>query len=81
MLNMNDNYNNIKHIYTSKNSKVYTAVNKLTDKPVVLKSVNESMVDEYGFAKLQNEYNILSKIRVNLCRKQLIIQKLAIVII
>lgn len=63
MFNANENYNNIKRIYTSKNSNVYTAVNKLTGNPVVLKTVNESIVDEYGFAKLQNEYNILSKIK------------------
>lgn len=60
---MNDNYNNIKHIYNSKNSNVYTAINKLTGKTVVLKTINEIIVSEYGVAKLQNEYNILSKIK------------------
>ncbi|MGE5627361.1 MAG: diguanylate cyclase domain-containing protein [Solirubrobacterales bacterium] len=60
---MSDNYTNIKHIYTSRNSNIFTAVNKLTGKPVIFKTINESFVDEYGFAKLKNEYNILSKIK------------------
>ncbi|WP_303871026.1 diguanylate cyclase domain-containing protein [Acetobacterium wieringae] len=52
----------IKHIYNSKNSDVYTAINKLTGKRVILKTTNEERVNLFGFAKLQNEYAILKKI-------------------
>lgn len=59
----NPKYNKIKLIYTSKNSIVYTAVDELTGKPVILKTVNEDIIDAYGYAKIQNEYSILSKIK------------------
>ena len=63
MLNTGDNYNNIKHIYNSENSNVYKATNKRTGKSVILKTINEDEINEFGFAKLQNEYTILTKIR------------------
>lgn len=63
MLDTSDNYNNIKHIYNSKNSNIYAAFNKLSGKSVILKTINENSIDEYGFAKLQNEYDILKKIK------------------
>lgn len=63
MISSNKNFNKIRPIYTSKNSKVYTAVDELTSKPVILKTANENIVDAYGYAKIQNEYNILSKIK------------------
>lgn len=63
MISSNFNYNKIKLMYTSKNSIIYTAVDELTGKPVILKTVNENIVDAGGYAKLRNEYNILSKIK------------------
>lgn len=63
MINSIENYNKIKLIYTSKNSILYTAVDEMTTKTVVLKTVNESIVDACGYAKIQNEYNTLSKIK------------------
>jgi diguanylate cyclase (GGDEF) domain len=63
MINVNESYDNIKHIFSSIYSNVYTANHKMTGKPVVLKSIKESIVEKYGFVKLQNEYDILTKIK------------------
>lgn len=63
MLNTGDHYHNIKHMYSSKNSNVYTAINKLTGKSVILKTTNEDIINAFGFAKLQDEYAILKKIK------------------
>lgn len=63
MINANEKYNNIKHIYTSENSIVYTAVDEQTGIPVILKTINDNVVDGYGYTKIENEYNILSKIK------------------
>jgi diguanylate cyclase (GGDEF)-like protein len=63
MLNTGDNYNNIKHLYSSKNSDVYTAINNQTGKSVILKTTNEDLMNEFVFVRLQNEYDTIKKIK------------------
>lgn len=62
IINFNKTYINVKNIYNSKNSNVYIATNKSTNKLVIFKTLDESIGEHSDFSKLHNEYKILLKI-------------------
>jgi diguanylate cyclase (GGDEF)-like protein len=77
MINSLEKYSKIKCIHTSKNNTVYSAFEESTGATVALKTATPQIVDLFGYAKIQNEYCILSKIRSEFVPKAIDFSKIS----